>query len=160
MNEEAKGQSLNQISYGLYIIGSKAGEELNGMTANWVTQVSFDPPLVAIAIENDSHTRKLIEEGKVFSVNIVADDEAGRAAIDRYVKPQRRVHDKLGDDDFTTAVTGAPLLKSALSWFDCEVVQTVDAGDHQLYIGRVVEAGVQHEGEPLALRALGWHYGG
>lgn len=160
MNEEAKSTSLNQITYGLYVIGSKAGEELNGMTANWITQVSFDPPLVAISVENDSHTRKLIDEGKVFSVNIVEDTEEGRAAIERYVKPQRRVHTKLGEDDFTTAVTGAPLLKSALSWFDCEVVQTVDTGDHQLYVGKVVEAGVQREGKPLSLGELGWHYGG
>ena len=160
MNEEAKSTSLNQITYGLYVIGSKSGEELNGMTANWVSQVSFDPPLVAISVENDAHTRKLIDEGKVFSVNIVEDSEEGKAIIERFVKPQRRVHNKLGDDDFTTAVTGSPLLKEAVSWFDCEVVQTVETGDHQLYIGKVVEAGVQKQTEPLALKVLGWHYGG
>jgi flavin reductase (DIM6/NTAB) family NADH-FMN oxidoreductase RutF len=163
MNEEAKSTALNQISYGLYVIGSKgkSADELNGMTANWVTQISFDPPLVALAVENDAHTRKLIDEGQVFSVNIIEDSETGRVAVERYVKPQKRVHNKLGEDDFTTAVTGAPLLKEALSWFDCEVIQTIaTGGSHQLYIGKVVEAGVQREGTPLALAALGWHYGG
>ncbi|HEX2914015.1 MAG TPA: flavin reductase family protein [Chloroflexia bacterium] len=160
MDEQAKSTSLNQIGYGLYVIGSKAGDELNGMTANWVSQVSFDPPLVVVAIENDSHTRKLIDEGKVFSVNLIEDSEEGRAMIERMVKPQRRIHNKLGDDDFTTGETGAPLLTAALSWFECRVVQTIETGDHQLYIGEVVGAGVQKEGTPLALRALGWHYGG
>ncbi len=160
MDENAKSTSLNQIGYGLYIIGSKSGEELNGMTANWITQTSFDPPLVVVSIENDSHTRHLIDQGQVFSVNIVADDEEGRAIIERMVKPQKRVNQKLGDDDFTTAATGTPLLKAALSWFECEVVQTLETGDHQLYIGKVVGAGVQQEGTPLSLSALGWHYGG
>ncbi len=160
MDENAKSTSLNQIHYGLYVIGSKAGEELNGMTANWVTQTSFDPPLVVISVENDAHTRKLIDAGQVFSVNVIEDSVEGRAIIERMVKPQRRVHTKLGEDDFTVGLTGAPLLTAALSWFECEVVQTIETGDHQLYLGRVVGAGLNKEGTPLALQALGWHYGG
>ena len=160
MDEQAKSVSLNQITYGLFVVGSRNGDELNGMTANWITQTSFDPPLVAISVENDSHTRKLIEAGRVFSVNLIEDNEAGRAIIERMVKPQRRIHSKLGDDEFTTATTGAPLLSAALSWFECNVVQTVETGDHQLYIGQVINAGVNRDGAPLALHALGWHYGG
>ncbi len=161
MDEEAKSTSLNQISYGMYVIGSKSGDDLNGMTANWVTQTSFDPPLVAISIENDSHTRKLIDAGKVFSVNVIEDSEEGRAIIEHYVKPQKPYRNKLGDQEFTTNTTGAPLLAAAVSWFECEVVQTIETGDHQIYIGRVVGAGVQKpEATPLSLASLGWHYGG
>jgi flavin reductase (DIM6/NTAB) family NADH-FMN oxidoreductase RutF len=160
LDENAKSVSLNQISYGMFIIGSKSGDELNGMTANWITQTSFDPPLVAISVENDAHTRQLIDEGKVFSINVVEDNEEGRAVIEHYVKPQKRAKNKLGDHDYFTHATGAPLLNAALSWVECEVVQTVDTGDHQLYIGKVVGAGVNREGTPLTLASLGWHYGG
>lgn len=161
MDQEAKSASLNQIGYGLYVIGSKAGDDLNGMTANWVSQTSFDPPLVVIAVENDAHTRKLIDAGKVFSVNIIEDSEEGRSIIEHYVKPQKPYRNKLGDQDFTTGVTGAPLLAAALSWFECEVIQTVETGDHQLYIGQVVGAGVQKsDGATLSLKAMGWDYGG
>ncbi len=48
---------------GLYVIGSRAGERRNGMTLNWATQVSFDPKLVAISVENGSVTHQLITEG-------------------------------------------------------------------------------------------------
>lgn len=160
MDEQAKSTSLNQVFYGMFIIGSKSGDEINGMTANWLTQTSFDPPLVVISVENDAHTRKLIDGGQVFSVNVMEDSAEGRAIIERMVKPQKRVQHKLGEDDFTVGKTGAPLLTAALSWFECEVVQTVETGDHQLYIGRVVGAGVQKEGTPLSLHSLGWHYGG
>jgi flavin reductase (DIM6/NTAB) family NADH-FMN oxidoreductase RutF len=161
MNDSDKSHALNQISYGMYVIGSRDGEDINGMTANWVCQVSFDPPLVAVAIENDAHTRKLIDAGKVFTVNIIEDSEEGRAIIERMVKPQKPYRQKLGEDDFTTGVTGAPILLAAISYWECEVVQTVDTGDHQTYIGRVVGAGVHNpDGIPLSLASLGWHYGG
>lgn len=161
MDENAKSHALNQISYGMFVIGSKAGDDLNGMTANWVTQTSFDPPLVAISVENDSHTRKLIDEGKVFSVNVVEDNEEGRAVIDRFVKPQKPYRNKLGEDDFSTGVTGAPILNAAICWWECEVVGMVETGDHQLYIGKVVGAGINNESAvPLTLKSLGWHYVG
>ncbi len=161
MDEEAKSTSLNQISYGLYVIGSKGQDDMNGMTANWLTQLSFDPPMVGVAIEKDSHTRKLIDEGKVFSVNIVEDNEEGRAIIEHYVKPQKPYRDKLGDQQFSTGVTGTPLLAAAVSWFECQVENSLDTGSHILYIGRVVGAGVQKpEAKVLTLAALGWHYGG
>ncbi len=161
MDEKAKSHALNQISYGMYVIGSKSGDELNGMTANWVSQVSFDPPLVAISVENDSHTRKLIDQGKVFSVNVVEDNEDGRAIIDHFVKPQKPYRDKLGDYDYRVETTGTPILNHAICWWECEVVSTVNTGDHQTYIGKVVGAGVKDENAvPLSLKSLGWHYGG
>jgi flavin reductase (DIM6/NTAB) family NADH-FMN oxidoreductase RutF len=161
MDDNAKSHALNQINYGMYIIGSRNGEELNGMTANWVSQVSFDPPLVAIAIENDSHTRKLIDGGKVFSVNIVEDSEVGRALIDLMVKPQKPYRNKMDKFEFITGETGAPLFTDAVSWWECEVVNTIESGDHQLYIGKVVNAGINNaDATPLSLAALGWHYGG
>src|SRR5438034_10892572 len=56
---------------GLYIIGSRAGDRRNGMTANWVTQVGFDPKLLAVSVEHGAVTHELIGEGAVFSVNLV-----------------------------------------------------------------------------------------
>src|SRR5438309_11045553 len=70
---------------GLYVIGSRAGERRNGMTANWVTQVGFDPKLVAINVEKDAVTHELISEGRVFSVNIV--DREDRAIVRKFTKP-------------------------------------------------------------------------
>jgi flavin reductase (DIM6/NTAB) family NADH-FMN oxidoreductase RutF len=157
MPEEAASQTLQQISYGLYVIGSKSDAEVNGMTANWLTQVSFAPRMLAVAIEAESHTMKNIQASNVFSVNIVA--EADTNLIEKFVEPQERAGNKLGGVDFRTEQTGCPILERALSWLECEVVQTVMTGDHQLVIGRVVNGGKQREGDPLTLRAMGWSYG-
>jgi flavin reductase (DIM6/NTAB) family NADH-FMN oxidoreductase RutF len=130
------------------------------MTANWVLQVSFDPPLVAVAVEQDAHTRRLIDAGQVFSVNNVRAESDAEALVSKFVKPAKRVGNKLEDEDFTTGETGAPLLSRALSWVECRVVGTHPSGDHVLYVGQVVGAGVNGEGQPFTLAELGWHYGG
>src|SRR5713226_618918 len=70
---------------GLYVLGSRAGERRNGMTINWVTQVSFDPKLLAVSIEQEAVTHQLVSEGRVFSLNFVAQDD--RAIVRKFTKP-------------------------------------------------------------------------
>ena len=161
LDEEAKKTALQQLTTGMVIVGSKgAGDEVNAMTANWVVQVSFHPPMVAVAIERDAHTRALIDQGKVFSVNVVRAGPEAEGFVGKFVKPAKRAGNKLEDEEFTTGETGAPLLANALSWVECRVVGLLETGDHVLYAGEVVGAGVNGEGTPLTLEALGWHYGG
>lgn len=158
MSAEDASPALGLISYGMYVIGSKNGDELNGMTANWLTQVSFNPRMVALAVENDARTLRNIKADRVFSVNVVRSD--GLHLIEKFVQPQERVGNKLGGVEFFTATTGAPILREALAWFECRVVNLVETGDHTLVIGEVVDGGTLREGDPLTLRDLGWEYGG
>jgi flavin reductase (DIM6/NTAB) family NADH-FMN oxidoreductase RutF len=157
MPAEAARPALEQFSYGLYVIGSKNGDEVNGMTANWLTQVSFDPRMIALAVESGSHTMNNIRASNVFTVNIVAEPDT--RLIEQFVEPQERAGNKLGNVGFHVGETGAPILDDALAWIECEVAEIVSTGDHNLVVGRVVSGGVQREGDPLTLRAMGWSYG-
>ncbi len=157
MPEADAKPALEQFSYGLYVIGSKDGGEVNGMTANWLTQVSFEPRLVALAVESQSYTLKNIKASMVFSINVVAEADTG--LIEKFVEPQERAGNKLGGVAFRTAETGCPILERALAWVECEVAQIVITGDHGLVIGRVVNGGANRDGDPLTLRAMGWSYG-
>jgi flavin reductase (DIM6/NTAB) family NADH-FMN oxidoreductase RutF len=60
---------------------------------------------------------------------------------------------------FRAGTTGCPILEQALAWLECEVLQFVMTGDHELVIGRVVDGGQHREGDALTLRAMGWSYG-
>jgi flavin reductase (DIM6/NTAB) family NADH-FMN oxidoreductase RutF len=60
-------QVMDEMPYGLYIVGSKLGEDVNGMMADWVMQVSFQPRLVAVALENDARTLWNIHTGWNYS---------------------------------------------------------------------------------------------
>jgi flavin reductase (DIM6/NTAB) family NADH-FMN oxidoreductase RutF len=158
MHEDAKRAALRAFTYGLVVVGARAGDEVNGMTATWITQVSFEPPLVALAVERHAHTHQLIGEGRCFSINLLASGQKQLAA--KFTQPQRRAGDKLGPFAFRLGLTGCPILLDALGYVDCELVQAVETGDHTLFIGRVVDAGMHRAGQPLTLAETGWHYGG
>jgi flavin reductase (DIM6/NTAB) family NADH-FMN oxidoreductase RutF len=160
LDPHAKETALRHFTSGMVIVGAKSGDEVNAMTANWVMQVSFHPPLVAVAVEQDAHTRQLIEAGKVFSVNVVRKAPDAEELVGKFVKPAKRAGNKLEDEPFSTGETGAPLLDRALSSVECRVVQQVETGDHILFVGEVVGARLGEPGEPFTLTELGWHYGG
>jgi flavin reductase (DIM6/NTAB) family NADH-FMN oxidoreductase RutF len=157
MPAESAKPALEQVSYGLYVVGSTNGDEVDGMTANWLTQVSFEPRMVAIAVESASRTLANIRASKVFSVNLIAED--GTQLIEKFVEPQARNGDKLGDVSFRTEQTGCPILNDAIAWFECEVLQTLMTGDHELVIGQVVNGGAGRDADALTLKAMGWSYG-
>jgi flavin reductase (DIM6/NTAB) family NADH-FMN oxidoreductase RutF len=152
------------VTYGLYVIGAKdeSTGDVNGMTANWLTQISFDPKLVALAVENDAHTHDLISSGRVFSVNILEGGASGNGfeLMEKFTQPQERAGDKLGGTDYYTGATGTPILRDAVAWFECELHDVFPTGDHTLFIGRVVDGGTHREGDPLTLKETGWDYGG
>jgi flavin reductase (DIM6/NTAB) family NADH-FMN oxidoreductase RutF len=147
---------------GLYVLGSRDGERRNAMTINWVTQVSFAPKLVAASLEHDAFTHELIEAGRVFSCSII--DREDRAIVRKFTKPVEIDLDArtLNGFPFHDGISGAPILDQAVAYVDCEVRQTVEVGDHTLFIGEVVDAGFQRpEDTPvLSMQDTRMNYGG
>ena len=145
---------------GLYVVGSRAGERRNGMTINWVTQVSFDPKLLAIGVEKAAFTHELISEGGVFALNTVSRED--RAIVRKFTKPVEVEGNTMNGFPFHDGVTGAPILDQAPAYLDCEVRQAVEVGNHTLFIGEVVDAGFQaaEDTEVLRMEDTRMNYGG
>ena len=145
---------------GLYVVGSRAGERRNGMTINWVTQVSFDPKLIAISVEKTAFTHELISEGRVFALNTVSRED--RAIVRKFTKPVEVEGSTLNGFPFHDGVTGAPILDQAPAYLDCEVREAVDVGNHTLFIGEVVDAGFQaaEDTDVLRMEDTRMNYGG
>lgn len=147
---------------GLYVVGSRAGERRNGMTINWVSQVSFEPKLLAISVEKTAFTHELIVEGQVFALNTVSRED--RAIVRKFTKPVEADADAmtLNGFPFHDGLTGAPILDQAPAYVDCEVRQTVDVGNHSLFVGEVVDAGFQADEatEVLRMEDTRMNYGG
>ncbi len=157
MDLAARERLLRAIPYGLYAIGVGSGERRNAFTANWVMQCSAEPVLLAVAVENEGASVALMHASGAFSVNLFAADQRREAA--RLARPAARVPDKLAEFETRDGETGAPLLTGALGYLECRIVSAVPAGDHTLFLGEVVAAGVFREGEPLELRKAGFRYG-
>ncbi|MDR7521666.1 MAG: flavin reductase family protein [Armatimonadota bacterium] len=158
MEPKARKQALDLMTYGLYVVGTHRGEEKHAVMVNWLTQASFDPPLVVLALMKEALSTEMVAETGQFSVNIPAADQAAFAKT--FIRRRPREGNRLGGYEFYTKSTGAPIFTDALAFFECRVVATVDRGDHLIFVAEVIDAGVHREGDPLTLRATGMHYAG
>ena len=158
MDPEQKKRALRKIVHGVYVIGVKGGGTANAFTATWVSQVSFEPPLLMAAVRKDSISFRMIEESKVFTVNFLG---AGQKPLaQHFLKPAHLGGDKLAGVAHRAGATGAPVLEEAIAFVECRVRQIPPAGDHSLVVGEVIEAKVQQDVEPMSLKETGWQYGG
>lgn len=160
MNEAAKKTVLRSFPYGLYAITVAHGGNEHGMTANWVTQAAFEPPMVAVAVENTSKTIGMIRDAHHFGVNVL---QAGqRELAGKLGRSSEQAPQKLkGVKTKPAGVAGTPVLADALGWVECRLVATLPSGDHTLVLGEVVDAGLEHEGaQALTLQEAGFKYSG
>ena len=159
MDEAAKKAILRHFPYGLYVITVAHGGEDHGMTANWLTQAAFEPPMADVAIENTSKTIGMIRDSHHFAINLLLSDQRDLAG--KLGKSSEQAPQKLkGIKTRPAPVSGTPVLVDALGWVECRVVATLPAGDHTLVLGEIVGAGVEHDGEPLTLEEAGFKYSG
>jgi flavin reductase (DIM6/NTAB) family NADH-FMN oxidoreductase RutF len=158
MSEAAKASVLGQFRYGFYALTVKHQGDEHGIAAMWVSQASFDPAMVVVAIENNSKTIGMVRDAHHFALNVLR-------------QGQRELAAKLGRASATTPhklkgiktkpapTSGAPILAEALGWLDCRVVATLPSGDHTLVLGEVLEAGVEQPGAtPLTPEEAGLSY--
>ena len=153
-------EALRQIPYGLQVVGVRGNGDggMNALVASWVTQCSFDPPLIMVAVRKPSRTYDLVKAGKVFSLNLL--DKKDRRIIRTLERPARSAGDKLGKVGHVEEDTGAPILRHAFAYAECKVRAVYEPGDHALIVGEVVHAGLRRKGDPLMCADLKWHYGG
>lgn len=159
MNEDAKKTVLRHFPYGLYAVTVMSEGEDHGMTANWVMQAAFAPPMLVVALENDSKSLPMVRDARAFTVNVLA---AGQQDLAERLgrSSQHTPHKLLAVPTRPAPVTGAPILTEGLGWLECRLVATMPAGDHTLVLGEVVEAGLERGKQPLAPGEPGTQYAG
>ncbi|HEX2063267.1 MAG TPA: flavin reductase family protein [Acidimicrobiales bacterium] len=150
--DKLRRRVLWTMPYGLYVVGSRNGDRRNLMTLNWSMQLSFDPKLLGVAIEQGALTKELIDGGQVFSLCVV--DREDRAIVRKFTKPVEFDAESNTANGFPyhDGRTGAPILDQAVAYADCEVRQQFDVGDHTLFVGEVVDARFQKPEETPVLR--------
>jgi flavin reductase (DIM6/NTAB) family NADH-FMN oxidoreductase RutF len=160
MDAEAKKTALRMIPYGLYVLTAESKDgKVAAATVNWVTQTAFQPPMVVVGVKGDSGAHSIIKQSKSFALNILGKDQKGQAFT--FFKPLEREGNSIGGEPFRKGTLGAPILERAPAFVECELVNTVEMGDHSIFVGEVKDAGVaaQPSGRPddmtLTLKDLG-----
>ena len=155
---DAKKTLLRKIPHGLFVCGVCEGDDVNGFTASWVTQGSFEPPLVVMGVRADSTSHGIIERTGRFSLNILRADQKDLAAV--FFKPQKAIGGRFEAAPFQLGDLGLPLLDDAIGGVECELVGQIKHGDHTIFVGEVKTARLIADGEALNLASTGWNYGG
>ena len=158
MDHNIKKVVLRQISYGLFIMSASDGNHYSAGTVNWLSQASFQPPLVMVAVKADSGLCELVKKTNKFAINILSDSQ--KQIAEDFFRSTVLEDSKLNGHPFTTGDTGAPVLDEVYAYFECTVLGKMELGDHIIFSGEVVFVGHREDGKPLEMSTTGWFYGG
>ncbi len=160
MKEEKKekiGKSLGRIPSGIAILTTQSGEDQAAMLSSWFQQVSFDPPLISVAIRSGRHVGDTVKKSGQFVLNLLHTGQKNFLA--HFGKGFDPGQDPFVGISLERFETGIPILKEALCFLECELQQSIVAGDHELFIGKVIHGGIEEEGQPMVhLRRNGFNY--
>ena len=142
-------KALQQISYGLYIIGSRKGDRINGQIANTVIQTSSEPPTISVCINKGNLTHEFIKDSRVFTVSILSKDTP-LSLIGQFGFKSGRDINKFDGVNYKTGETKAPIvLDHTLAYLEVRVTKELDVETHTDFVGELVGADILKEGEPM-----------
>lgn len=156
-------QLVNRLTWkipnALALIGSRSGDERNAMTASWITQLSMEPVLIGVSVDNTAVTHRLISQGGSFTVNLWNAEDT-RVFV-KFSKPATYVDGTLNGRAVREATTGAPVFIEAVAWMDCEVRHAIDVGTHTLFVGELVDGDIHvDEARSASMSDTRMKYGG
>jgi flavin reductase (DIM6/NTAB) family NADH-FMN oxidoreductase RutF len=129
--------AMRHLAGGVSVITVGRGKDITGMTVTSVSSLSVDPPTLIVSINRESSSWPLLKRLGVFGVNILTVDQLDVA--ERFTgKDGLKGADRFIGAQWTTGVSGVPLLAGALAAIDCEVEDIVERHSHAIIIGRVL----------------------
>jgi flavin reductase (DIM6/NTAB) family NADH-FMN oxidoreductase RutF len=148
------------MTYGMWVLSTAAGGEAEASTITWLSQASFTPPLVMVAIKEDSHLRKLVEKSGAFALHLLTVSQQDLAGA--FTRPTASEPGKLGGVAWRPGpATGSPVLEGFSTWLEARVTDAVKRGDHSVFVAEVVNVEqTDPNAKPLPLSSTPWYYGG
>jgi flavin reductase (DIM6/NTAB) family NADH-FMN oxidoreductase RutF len=151
------GAALGRIPSGLFVLTARRGQVETGMLVSWVQQCGFDPPYISLALKRDRGIMDWLTEGSAFTVNILEDSQTDMIVhFGRGFALNEPAFEGL---EVNRPENGVPVLAECVAYLNCVVAGRWAAGDHDLFLGRVVAGQVLQEGHPMIhIRRSGFHY--
>lgn len=137
IDAEKYKRTLARWTTGVTIVTARHGDRIHGMTVSAFCSVSLDPPLVLVCAATSSNTHQLIREAESFAVNILSE---GQEELSQRFASRREEHRRFEGLECRRGTTGCPYIPGAAATLDCRVVQTMESGDHVIYVGEVIES--------------------
>ena len=137
VNNEDINVSTWKIPSPLGIIGSHSNGEFNGMTASWITQVSMEPALIGVGIDNKSVTFRLMDQSEFFTINMFSPEYT--KVFVKFSKPAEYTEGFLNQEPITLTANSVPIFDNARVWFELKTTQKINLGTHTFFIGQIID---------------------
>jgi flavin reductase (DIM6/NTAB) family NADH-FMN oxidoreductase RutF len=133
--------ALGRVIGSLCVLTTRKADLSGAMVASWVSQASFSPPGITVAVAKDRAVEALLHKGDRFALNVLAEGRE-TAAMKQFLQPFEPGADRFADLELETSPAEQPLLPDALAWLDGKVSQRMECGDHWLIYAEVDHGGV------------------
>jgi flavin reductase len=146
---------LGRFATGVGVMTTVRDGVPHAMTANAISSVSLDPPLVLVCVEKTTIMAGEVGASGVFALNFLSTGQVELS--DRFADPDRpEGHEQFEGLVTAEAATGAPILEGVLAWLDCRVWASYEGGDHLIVVGEVLALEVGDEDDPLVYYRSGY----
>jgi flavin reductase (DIM6/NTAB) family NADH-FMN oxidoreductase RutF len=144
MNEELLN-NMAHMTYGIYVLTTRYENIINGMIASWVSQVSYEPPLIMVAVHPNRYSHDLLKKSGHFALHIL--DREQMDLLARFKSPDPE--SKFASVAWREGMTGCPILTDCIGSLECRIQQTLSPGNHTLFFGHVVNTVFNEKNIPL-----------
>jgi len=158
VKRDAIGQGLAMIPSGVFVLAARQDGQTRAMLASFVQQTGFKPPTLVVAVGRDRAIRRVIESSGRFALSILGTDS--KASLKRFWKGAPEDGDPFEGLATRTVSSGIPIVEDAVGYLECTLRQTIELGDHCLYVGEVTGGGSLSAGsQPMVrIRKDGFEY--
>ena len=144
IDPDAFRRAVGHLPTGVTVVTAPGADGPSGLTANAVSSLSLDPPLMLACLDRGSRTLRAVEAAGRFGVNVLA---AGQEDLARAFATKREMHEKW-DGVAWAERGGLPALEGTVVWVACELRDVLGGGDHVIVTGSVLEAAA-NDADPL-----------
>jgi flavin reductase (DIM6/NTAB) family NADH-FMN oxidoreductase RutF len=159
MNEVDKRETLRMVSNGLFILTSRSGATYGAAVVAWLSQASFRPPLLMVAIRKQCRVLECLLQSGAAAIHILGSEQEEIA--EKFFAPTKVSSQMINGEPFVNGQTCAPILQNLPAYLECRLDNVVETGgDHVVVILEVVAAKRCKEERPLMVANSPWHYAG
>lgn len=137
--------AFGTMTYGIYVLTTALESRINGMIASWVSQVSYEPPLIAVAVHKNRLTHQLVKDSGCFALHVLGKGQKGLVPKFMGSDPES----KFSGTNWKPGLTGCPIIPECATCFECEINTSIEPGNHTLYVGQVVNVTTTSGSDPL-----------
>jgi flavin reductase (DIM6/NTAB) family NADH-FMN oxidoreductase RutF len=159
MDPKTKQKVLRLLTNGMYILTSRSAERFGAATITWVSQASFKPPLLMVALRKDGSAFQCVVESGASVLHVLSSDQ--QLIAQKFFAATSESQGLLNGEPYFEGTNGAPVLENLGAYLECKALEIVAThGDHAIVIFEVLDAVLRKDVEPLTVTGSPWQYGG